>query len=74
MQHAAVVKTSLSGFDVTVWLQHLVPVPQMCSDRPCFSAVTSNPERDVFNTSVCVHTLPNALLSLSWLLFTLGDS
>ena len=29
-----VVKTSLSGFDVTAWLQHLVLVPQMCSDRP----------------------------------------
>ena len=29
-----VVKTSLSGFDVTMWLQHLVLVPQMCSDRP----------------------------------------
>ena len=28
-----VVKTSLFGFDVTVWLQHLVLVPQMCSDR-----------------------------------------
>ena len=32
--HIVVVKTSLSGFDVTVWLQHLVLVPQMCSDRP----------------------------------------
>ena len=27
-------ETSLSGFDVTAWLQHLVLVPQMCSDRP----------------------------------------
>ena len=27
-------KTSLYGFDVTMWLQHLVLVPQMCSDRP----------------------------------------
>ena len=32
--HTVVVKTSLSGHDVTVWLQHLVLVPQMCSDRP----------------------------------------
>ena len=32
--HSIVVKTSLSGFDVTVWLQHLILVPQMCSDRP----------------------------------------
>ena len=28
-----VVKTSLSGFDVTTWLQYLVLVSQMCSDR-----------------------------------------
>ena len=32
-RHIVVVKTSLSGFDVTMWLQHLVLVPQMCSDR-----------------------------------------
>ena len=32
--YIVVVKPSLSGFDVTVWLQHLVLVPQMCSDRP----------------------------------------
>ena len=36
MQHTQyiVVKTSLSGFDITMWLQHLVLVSQMCSDRP----------------------------------------
>ena len=32
--HTVVVQTSLSGFDVSMWLQHLVLVPQMCSDRP----------------------------------------
>ena len=36
VQHTVVqtMKTSLSGFDLTMWLQHLVLVPQMCSDRP----------------------------------------
>ena len=32
--HIVVLQTSLSGFDVSMWLQHPVLVPQLCSDRP----------------------------------------
>ena len=28
------IQLQLSGFDVDLWLQHLVLVPQLCSDRP----------------------------------------
>ena len=32
--HIVVLQTSLSGFDVSMWLQHPVLVPQLYSDRP----------------------------------------
>ena len=32
--HSKSSSTSLSGFDVSMWLQHLVLVPQLCSDGP----------------------------------------
>ena len=54
-------KTSLSGFDVTTAV-----VVWHCgtSTRRCSHMQTSNPERDVFTTTMTLCALPNALLIL----------
>ena len=32
--HSSTIQAYLSGFDISMRLQHLVLVPQLCSDRP----------------------------------------